>query len=323
MDPEIREMMTRYLIICAACLIWFSSAWAGDQTLVISPSMQMDYAVECFDKGDFETALVELKRYLHFFPTHDHRPAALFLAGQSLYELKRLPQAAEQFQEVIALPDPADFLVAAWFMLSKVHSDMGQKTLAQADLHNILMLEQNPEIRNRVYSSLGWIYLEKAEMLDPGALEKAKSLFAELSGPDAELLGKDAALACIDRLMTQKRKRPVLAGILSIIPGGGYVYCERYRDGLVAFLFNAALIAAACSSFDQGNPALGGVVTAIESGFYAGNIYGGVSSAHKYNQSLVRKGLAPLRRDYPGFIEHTDLKGSSPAFMILGFTIPF
>lgn len=31
------------------------------------------------------------------------------------------------------------------------------------------------------------------------------------------------------------RKNPRLAGFLSILPGAGQFYCERYQDALVAF----------------------------------------------------------------------------------------
>ncbi len=36
---------------------------------------------------------------------------------------------------------------------------------------------------------------------------------------------------------TQKipRKNPKIAGLLSLIPGGGFLYCGRYKDALTAF----------------------------------------------------------------------------------------
>ena len=82
-----------------------------------------------------------------------------------------------------------------------------------------------------------------------------------------------------------------MAGFLSILPGGGYFYCERYQDALVAFLLNGALILASWEAFDQGNPALGGVIAAVEFGFYAGNIYGGIASAHKYQRPKTHEVL--------------------------------
>ncbi len=47
---------------------------------------------------------------------------------------------------------------------------------------------------------------------------------------------------------------------------------------------NIVLGIAAYESFDHENYALGGLISVVGSGFYIGNIYGAVSSAHKYNK---------------------------------------
>ena len=41
------------------------------------------------------------------------------------------------------------------------------------------------------------------------------------------------------------------AGILSIIPGTGHLYCGRYKDATLAFILNTAMIYAACEAFDN------------------------------------------------------------------------
>jgi hypothetical protein len=84
-------------------------------------------------------------------------------------------------------------------------------------------------------------------------------------------------------------KIPGLAGTLSLIPGAGYLYLGRYRDAATAFLLNAALIGATWEAFDNGNEILGGLLGVVEAGFYSGNIYGSVSSAHKYNRDQVQE----------------------------------
>jgi hypothetical protein len=54
---------------------------------------------------------------------------------------------------------------------------------------------------------------------------------------------------------------------------------------LIAFILNTALIYAAYEAFDDDKIGFGSVITIVEFGFYAGNIYGSVNSAHKYNRS--------------------------------------
>ena len=91
-------------------------------------------------------------------------------------------------------------------------------------------------------------------------------------------------------------KAPKLAGFLAVIPGAGHLYCERYQDAAVSFLLNGAMIASAWLAFDNDNPALGGLLSIIEIGFYSGNIYSAVSSAHKYNKARQAIFIEKIRK---------------------------
>ncbi len=78
--------------------------------------------------------------------------------------------------------------------------------------------------------------------------------------------------------------------------GAGHLYCERKRDAFVSFLLNGAMIYAAYEAFDHDHDALGGIITFFELGFYSGNIYSAVSSAHKYNRHEKSKFLDYLKK---------------------------
>ena len=69
-------------------------------------------------------------------------------------------------------------------------------------------------------------------------------------------------------------------------------------EGIWANLYyneKGALIYAAYDSFDDDNNALGGLLAFVGFGFYAGNIYGGVNSAHKYNRSKTSSFIDKLK----------------------------
>jgi hypothetical protein len=55
---------------------------------------------------------------------------------------------------------------------------------------------------------------------------------------------------------------------------------------------------AAYEAFDNDNNALGGIITLVELGFYTGNIYGAVSSAHKYNRTKTGQFIQKLRKNH-------------------------
>jgi len=101
----------------------------------------------------------------------------------------------------------------------------------------------------------------------------------------------------LDKKLPIKRKNPTTAGLLSIIPGAGHLYCERKRDAFISFFLNGAMIYAAYEAFDHDLDVLGGIITFFELGFYSGNIYSAVSSTHKYNRDEKNKFLDYLKKN--------------------------
>ena len=91
-------------------------------------------------------------------------------------------------------------------------------------------------------------------------------------------------------------KSPAVAGTLAaIVPGAGHLYTQRRRDALVAFLLNGVFIWSAVELFDDEKYVTGGIVTFFELGWYTGNIYSAVSSAHKFNKRTKKDFLQGLR----------------------------
>lgn len=90
-------------------------------------------------------------------------------------------------------------------------------------------------------------------------------------------------------------KDPAAAGLMAaVLPGLGHAYCERYKDGLVAFLLNGLFIWAAYEAFEEDHSVLGGILTFLELGWYTGNIYSAVNTAHKYNRAVKNEFLRNL-----------------------------
>ena len=96
---------------------------------------------------------------------------------------------------------------------------------------------------------------------------------------------------------SRTKKSPALAGTLSIIPGGGQLYTHRPKDAAVAFVLSVGTFWAAHDAFDNDQNALGSLLAVIGLGFYAGNIYGAVTSAHKYNRNATEEFIENLKRN--------------------------
>ena len=76
-----------------------------------------------------------------------------------------------------------------------------------------------------------------------------------------------------------------MAGVLGIVPGGGYFYASHKQTALSSFVINSLFAYGAYTSYKTENFGIGILSTVIGLAFYIGNIQGSVKSAKRYNQA--------------------------------------
>jgi putative component of membrane protein insertase Oxa1/YidC/SpoIIIJ protein YidD len=81
-----------------------------------------------------------------------------------------------------------------------------------------------------------------------------------------------------------KDKSPAVAGALSIIPGGGYLYTGHKQTAFSAFVVNGLLAYATYTSIKNKNYGMGILTGVFNFSFYIGNIYGATKSAKRFNE---------------------------------------
>ncbi|MEA1969047.1 MAG: hypothetical protein U9N77_12615 [Thermodesulfobacteriota bacterium] len=275
-------------------------SFSREKSIVINCDMQYQYAEECFDNGEYKTAILEFKRFIHFFPKEKRVTQAQFKTGASFFYLKQYSDAVEFFQQLSSSFSQDQVSVEARFMLSRTYLMMEKSGSAERVLQNFLTLTNDKSIKERIYSAIAWIYLKRAGEMGACALDSAECWFDRISSSGAEYYNKNEITKEISQIRTIDKKNPVIAGTAALIPGAGFAYCERYRDALITFLLNTSLILAAAESFDDGNNALGAVISFVEAGFYSGNIYGSISSAHKYNRFKIEQRIHQMEKKYHG-----------------------
>jgi TM2 domain-containing membrane protein YozV len=162
---------------------------------------------------------------------------------------------------------------------------------------------------------MGWIHVES------GAWPQAADAFEAIQAPNRSRFRIDELTASLAAHGDIAYKNPSLAGFLSIVPGAGQLYCRRPKDALIAFGVNTVFILAAIEAFNNELYAMGSLLTIAELGFYTGNIYNAVSSAHKYNRKQTEDFIRDLRqRHTPGISLPPVIRTNG---VILSLTIPF
>ncbi len=274
----------------------FSKSFAVSETppdrkpsVMITPDKQFNYAENLFSNNDYLTAAMEYKRFIYFFPEDKRVERALYQIGMSYYLQGDFKGAVDSFQKLIDKYADTDSAIKSYFKISEAYMKLKAFDSAIINLNNLIVVTHDRDERDEAYYRLGWIYLEMASW------EKGRQYFSKISVENKDKYRLEKLAAELEKENLIPQKDPKLAGFLSVIPGAGYLYTERYQDALIAFLINGALIYATYESFDSGNPALGGLLAFVGVGFYAGNIYGAVTSAHKYNRKKTGLFLERLK----------------------------
>jgi tetratricopeptide (TPR) repeat protein len=277
----LKEMLKAPVNIIVFCIIFL---------LIICPreargeedniQRQFEYAESLFEEGDFYRAITEYKRFIFFFPKEEEKAEkCYFMIGKSYFKAKKWVEAIDALK-VFTVKFPRSFMLNDALYIY-------QRALVLVDMED--------------WKGAGETFLKIPEesVLSPAA----RTFSSELEN--------------IDNL---PRKSPATAGTLAaIMPGAGHLYTERPRDALVAFLLNGAFIWAAVELFNDENYVAGGVVTFFELGWYSGNIYSAVSSAHKYNKRVKEKFLKNLGDRYFLSYYHDNKSSSNGLILSMRF----
>ena len=283
--------LTFIVLLFAGFHLFFLLPCLAGQTLTIDSDKQFEYAEKLFSNGKYPQAIDEYNRFIHFFPKDIRVHRAQYNIGLAYYNSRQYEAAIESFQKLIHPSVKRELFIKAHWRMSESHIGLRQFGAAIIDLENLITLVDDRDIQEEAYYRIGWIYIETA------SFEKAKENFNKISADNRQKFQVDNLFAELKEPIQIPQKNPTTAGVLSIIPGAGYVYTERYRDAFIAFLINAAFAVAAYESFDNDLNALGTIIGVVGIGFYAGNIYGATTSAHKYNRRQTRNFIEDLKQN--------------------------
>ncbi|MBF0226864.1 MAG: tetratricopeptide repeat protein [Desulfobacterales bacterium] len=258
--------------------IIFSFTHNAFSYLIINPEKQLEFADYLFSKGDYPMAINEYKRFIYFFPEDQKIESAIFKIGMAYFKTKKYEYSINHFREHINQFPDINLSLKSYFMISDSYQKLNDYSSATSVLSDIFSITDDPNINDKTNYKIGWLYLEM------NMFENAKQSFIKISESNYRQYQIDKIFLELPKEGYLPKKNPVIAGSLSIVPGLGYIYCERYYDALTSFILNGILFFASYESFKNDSPALGIFAGLVGFGFYTGSIYGSISSAYKYNE---------------------------------------
>jgi len=260
-------------------LLWLPGTLFSAQ-ITLQSDEQFRFAEQAMEKGDYLRAVFEFERFLRFFPEDKNVPRARLLIARCYLKAKDYESARKTLHETLGVYQGTLPGGKALFLMGESYYEQGLYEEAARYFKGVLGAYDDPELRNRATYRLGWIQMQTGQWQE--ASESFKTIGA---GSPLFLNAQDLSFKSLGGEQLPY-KDPTTAGILSVVPGLGHVYCERYKDGLVAFLLNGLFIWAAIESIQQDQEVLGAILGFIELGFYSGTIYSAVNVAHKHNRKL-------------------------------------
>jgi len=293
--------------ISMAGLFWVPAA-AGEEVPTLSADRQIGLGDHFFKSGEYDRAVTAYETFLYFFPGHEQAAYARFQVARSFLKQGKTEAALERFEKIYSEGSGTQFQVEAGFMAARCYTALGMKDRALSMLSLVGETTDDPAVRERIFYETGWTWLEAFPVLTEAEIAAAAANFEQIPVTAGKRLHVQAVLDALEQArhhddgLLASMKSPGLAGTLAVIPGAGYLYCERYHDALISFLFNGAMVLAAWEAFDEGHEALGAVLSVVELGFYGGSIYGSMSAAHKHNRRRTGIFMEGLRSIGAGFV---------------------
>ncbi len=273
-----------YFFICLPPVYTYAASGVA-----LDPERQFQFAEQYFQRGEYYRAIGEYERFIYFFPHADKAELAKYRIGQSYLKGERYEQAIQAFYALIEEYQDTKYAFKSYLEISKAYVRLNRYAMALTALSNLITIAPDQSLSDEALYQRAWVYLEM------GLWDKAIESFEKVSPQNREQYKLKETLAELKEGVPIRTKNPTLAGLLAVVPGAGHLYCGRKRDALISFFLNGAMIYAAYEAFDNDLDAIGAIITLFELGFYSGNIYSAVSSAHKYNRDAKARFLDELR----------------------------
>lgn len=260
-------MKLKTLLITLTCAL---GAQADDVTFKL--------ATELLEETRHEQAATEFRRFAMESENPTEQASGFLYAGFS-YLQENQPQFALEMIDRAESTDQTGALTIDRTLLS---ADAAKKLndLDSAVYYYDLLTEdaQNPDTKQF-------------------ALRHAAALELMQNNPEAaqlRLQNNPDELSALNTYLNRNDKSPRTAAIWGIIPGAGYFYTGEYANGFRNLILNGLFMFGMAQTASDDQWGAFTVISFFELTWYSGSIYGGIDSAHRYNQNRLNEAIREI-----------------------------
>lgn len=246
---------------------------------------ELAFADHLFLDGDYYRAITEYRRFLFAVRGRaPDAPRAAMAIGEALMRGEKWDAAGRQYDGIATRTQQVSLRQQALFAAGRAYLMDARPEMAKPRFRLLVEESTTPNALSHDASwFLAWGHF------DAGELEDAYEVFLRIAQSDGahakDAQGVVSALLDKDKL---DQKDPMLAGILSIVPGLGHFYLGRWGVGLTSLTWNGVFLFAMTHAWLTGQWGLALVLSVFELGWYTGGIFGAVSGAMRHNRDVIR-----------------------------------
>ncbi len=237
------------------------------------PNSGLELARDLAKSEEHAPAALEFRRLAMETADPAAQGAYYWMAGHEYWKAGRIDQADRMLGQA---EDAAPALETEVYLLRGENSR--RKNLREADFYfDSLTATNRPEaVRRAAAQKLAAVRLEQK---DYDGARKALALAPE---------PQPAGLTAVAAYEKGRDKKPMVGGLLGLIPGLGYAYSGEYANATRSLMLNALCIWGIVELAEDETWGGVAVVGFAEFTFYTGSIYGGADSASRYNRNRLR-----------------------------------
>ena len=265
---------------------------AGEPLPPNSADGLLKFANRLRDEADHYRAITEYRRLLFHFPKTKHGDAARRAVAACYIAAERWDDAEAWLTEVEGAARGTP--LARWATLERASVRLSAGKFGAAAAAYDEFIAQYPKAREVADARWRGAW----SLLLGHRFELAERAFGAIDAKSPHAKAAGALARECRRLITRRRKSPLVASLLGIVPGLGHFYTGRYKDGLVALAIDGILGLGAGSAFSKGARAAGAVIGLFGINFHLSSIFGAANWAHRTNRARDQKAIGRLRRKH-------------------------
>jgi len=250
------------------CLSLFPNLLRAQEADLFNYENSLKFAIHLSDIHKYEASAQEYERVLFFSPGNPLVQESLintyFLARKYSTGAER---ARALYTSIDSMPGNIAFSYGKNLLLNQSHPELSM--LLQKNNH---ILKEDKHL------------LELGQAVFTQDWKEAQETYHTFIATESRM---DIFSPIILKTERIKRKKPLLAvGLSSLVPGLGRFYTKQWKDGIISFVITGSLGYASFRHFNRNGSSsvLGWVYGGLALGFYTGNLYGSIQSAHRYNE---------------------------------------